>query len=371
MTRRIDTIRLGDIIVVKDETNEDRLELPMIGINRDKEFMPTVANVSEVDIRKYKIVRPGYFVFSGMQTGRDVCIRLALYTDNNPSLISPAYTTFTVDETKGVFSEFLFMYFNRSEMDRYGWFISDSSVRSNLDWPRFLDIRIPKPSIDEQRQFIQVWYQIQKMKEYNGALAEPLFNLCQSKIQELKHNTPKIALSECIEQCDQRNDDDRLGVDELRGVNSEGVFDSTRAKTDGLDFHNYKVVKPEDFAYNPSRINLGSIAKCQQECIVSPMYVVFRIKKESQDILLADYLNIWFRRGEFQRSTLFYASGSVRDTFSFAEMQRVLIPLPAIEVQKAIVDVFNCAQEAKHISEEADMLSRDVCPALMQKVINS
>lgn len=365
------SISLGELIIVRDEVNKHDLDLPVIGINRDKEFMPTVANVTEVDTKKYKIVRKGDFVFSGMQTGRDVCIRIGLYTEDHPSLISPAYTTFTIDESKGVLSEFFFMYFNRFEMDRYGWFISDSSVRSNLDWPRFLEIIIPKPDVNEQRNYVAIWNDLRRMKEDNHALASPLFQLCQSKIQELKHELEPIELGPYIRQCDARNDEEIYGVEYLRGVTSDGVFDKSKAKTDGLTFNNYKIVNNGDFAYNPSRINLGSIAKCEEICIISPMYVVFRLNDRGTDAILPEYLNIWFRRSEFQRSTLFYASGSVRDTFSFTEMQRVRIPIPDKSVQQAIVDIFNCAQEANRISNEADKLSRDICPALMQKAIDS
>ena len=53
------------------------------------------------------------------------------------------------------------------------------------------------------------------------------------------------------------------------------------------------------------------------------------------------------------------------------EMCNVKIPLPPIEVQQAIVNIYKCANEAKQIAEEADWLSREVCPALLQHVIHS
>ena len=79
-----------------------------------------------------------------------------------------------------------------------------------------------------------------------------------------------------IRESNTRNDS--LSVTEVQGVESSGNFSETRANTVGLDFHNYKIVRPYQFAYNPSRINLGSIAmreESQGECIVSPMYIVF------------------------------------------------------------------------------------------------
>lgn len=361
--------RIGDYIEWCDERNTAGRNYPVIGINRDKTFMPTVANLDGVDITKYKIVSKGMFVFSGMQTGRDICIRIGLYDKAQPALISPAYTTFFINKENDVLPEYFFMYFNREESDRYGWFISDSSVRANLDWPRFLDIEIPLPSVAEQQKVVNAWRAFREIKEQNEAKAAPLMQLCQSYIQELKHKYPMRKIGAYIEECNLRNDEAKYNALQLKGVTSDGVFDVTKAKVQDLDFSNYKVVKKNDFAYNPSRINIGSIALSTADvCIISPMYIVFHV---SEDIIIPEYLALWFRRTEFQRSTLFFASGSVRDTFGYKEMCNVKIPLPPIEVQQAIVNIYKCANEAKQIAEEADWLSRKVCPALLQHVIHS
>lgn len=98
--------RLGDYIEQCDERNTAGSNYPVIGINRDKTFMPTVANLDGVDIAKYKIVSKGMFVFSGMQTGRDICIRIGLYDKDQPALISPAYTTFFINKENNVLPEY-------------------------------------------------------------------------------------------------------------------------------------------------------------------------------------------------------------------------------------------------------------------------
>lgn len=265
--------------------------------------------------------------------------------------------------------EYFFIYFNRAESDRYGWFISDSSVRANLDWPRFLDIEIPLPSVTEQQKVVNAWRAFREIKEQNEAKAAPLMQVCQSYIQELKQKYPLQEIGSYIEECNERNHRTEYDALHLKGVTSDGVFDTTKAKIQDLDFSNYKIVKKNDFAYNPSRINIGSIALFTADsCIVSPMYIVFHI---NEDIIVPEYLAMWFRRSEFQRSTLFFASGSVRDTFGYKEMCNVKIPLPPIDIQQAIVNIYKCANEAKQIAEEADRLSREVCPALLQHVIRS
>jgi type I restriction enzyme S subunit len=97
------------------------------------------------------------------------------------------------------------------------------------------------------------------------------------------------------------------------------------------------------------------------------MYIVFKLLSE---LILPDYLQILFSRKEFQRSTLFYAMGSVRDTFDFNLMKEVKVPLPPHNVQQAIVDIYICAEEAKKIANDAREKMKNLCPALVQRAIN-
>ena len=365
----VSKVKLSEIVSVFDKRNTEGKALPVYGINKDNEFMPTVANLEGVDTSKYKILTKGVFAFNGMHVGRDIAIPIGKYNFDSDALISPAYTTFTINKNHNLLVEYFEVIIRVDEFDRLAWFYCDSSVRGGLDWKRFLDIEIPLPSLSEQQKVVNAWKAFREIKEQNEAKAAPLMQLCQSYIQELKHKYPAQEIGPYIEECNERNVDGKYGVEELRGVTSEGIFDTSKAKTDGLNFLPYKVVHNGEFAYNPSRINLGSIAMLDEEIsIISPMYIVFKLN--SQEIH-PQYLSIWFRRTEFQRSTLFYASGSVRDTFDINEMRRVRIPLPPLDVQRAIVNIYKCANEAKQIAAEADRLSREVCPALLQHVINS
>ena len=375
-SRRLDmsqnkTIKIGELIKVRDEVNKTDLNLPVIGINREKTFMPTVANISEIDTRKYKVVRKGDFVFSGMQTGRDVCIRIGLYSEEQPSLMSPAYTTFIVDETKGILSEFFFMYFNRFEMDRYGWFISDSSVRSNLDWSRFLEIEIPRVDVDEQRKCIELWKSLCAIKEENEALAAPLFQLCQSKIQDLRHNAPMIPLGDFIKRVDERNSDNSIKA--VKGMSVTKEYREPTSKVNREELANYKIVRHNQFGFiqttNNEKCLVAVLSKFKDPIVISSVNEVFEIKDTEK--LNPDYLQIWFNRKETDRYARFHSWGSARETFTFEDMRRFKVPVPDIEIQRAVAHVFNCAQEATRIAAEADKLSREICPALMQKAIHS
>lgn len=174
---------IGNFISPFDIRNKEKKDFPILGINKEKRFMPTVANTKGLDTSKYKVIRKGQFVFSGMQTGRDVCIRIALYDDDDPALLSPAYSTFTVN-SNNLLPEFLFMCFKRSEMDRYGWFISDSSVRSNLDWTRFLDIEIPLPSLEQQEAIVSLYKCASKSRKIAEQARKLSYEVCPALMQK-------------------------------------------------------------------------------------------------------------------------------------------------------------------------------------------
>lgn len=360
--------KIDSFIILVDERNKDNHDYPVLGINKDKTFMPTAANMEGIDTCKYKVVKKGTFVFSGMQTGRDMCIRIGLYDKDIPALISPAYTTFVLDETKGVLPEYFFLTFNREESDRYGAFISDSSVRANLDWNRFLDIEIPLPSLAEQQKVVNAWRALREIKEQNEAVAAPLMQVCQSYIQELKHKYESVEIGPYIEEVDERNSD--LIIKLSQGIANTKVFQdpkqvSENSKSDKIVRHGY-------FGYNRATTRNGekiSIAYREgEDCTVSSAYGVFRII--DKNVLSPHFLWMWVSRPEFDRYARYMSKGSAHEFFDMDEMKRVRIPLPPLSVQQAIVNIYNCANEAKRIAAEADRMSREVCPALIQHVIH-
>ena len=174
---------IGKYIEEYDERNSDGKKYPFYGINKDKTFMHTVADTNNLDNSKYKVVNKGNFVFSGMQTGRDICIRIALYSGNEPIIISPAYTTFKIKDCKRILPQYLFVQFKRYEMDRYGWFLSDGSIRSNLDWDRFCDIKIPLPPLEVQQSIVDLYKCLEEAKKIASEAREKLKTLCPALVQ--------------------------------------------------------------------------------------------------------------------------------------------------------------------------------------------
>lgn len=367
-------VRIGDYIEQRDERNTADSNYPVIGINRDKTFMPTVANLNGVDIAKYKIITKGMFVFSGMQTGRDICIRIGLYDKEQPALISPAYTTFVINDDKEVLPEYFFMYFNRDESDRYGWFISDSSVRANLDWPRFLDIEIPIPSsVAEQQKVVNAWKIFREIKEQNEAKTAPLMQVCQSYLQKAKkNNIGKYRIGNAIKVVDTIN---KEGYSyEVLGLNNNKAFMPTVASMDTINTQKYKVIRKGEFAFSgmqTGRDKCIRIALYDKDipALISPAYTTFAL--DENEPILSEYFMMIFKNPEMDRLGWFYSDSSVRANLDWNRFVDIEIPKFSIELQRAIVNIYKCANEAKQIAEEADRLSREVCPALLQHVIHS
>ena len=364
-------VRLGELIEEIDNPNIEDASFPFVGININKEFMNSVANTDTVDRRKYKIITKGQFVFSGMQTGRDKCIRIGLYGKETPALLSPAYTTFKVKDSYSniLIPEYLFLNFRREEMDRLGWFFSDASIRSNLDWDRFCDIVLPLPPISYQRQLVGIYKGLTSVIEENEALLEPLNAACQAYIVDCKEKYKAVRIGELVELSDERNTDGQYTVGDVVGISIEKKIIPTKANMDGVSLSSYKVLNPKGFCYvtvtsrNGDKISLALNNSCNTY-IVSSSYIVFQVKDMS--LLLPEFLFLLFNRPEFDRYSRYNSWGSARETFDWEEMQRLELPLPPLAVQRSIVSLYHCAEESRRLISEAREQLRQLCPALVQ-----
>lgn len=361
--------RLGDYIQLVDNRNKDLKVTNLLGINITKNFMPSVANVSGTDLSKYKIIEKGQFAYSAMQVGRDETIRLALYTDDEPSIISPAYLVIESKDEDELIPEYMMMWFQRPESDRYGWFISDSSVRASLEWERFCEIEIPIPDITQQRKYVALYKGLlTNQKVYENSL-EDLQLICDTYIEDLIKKEPLKRLGAYIQQSDERNRD--LQVSFLQGVSTSKVLIETKANTSGVNFSNYKVVRTGEFVYVADTSRRGDkialAMNSAEPCIVSAIYTVFKVIKPEE--LLPEYLYLYFQRTEFDRYARFNSWGSARETFDWADMCDVKLPIPSIEKQEAIVTIYHTLETRKRINEQLKESIKPLCPVLMKGVV--
>lgn len=162
-----------------------------------------------------------------------------------------------------------------------------------------------------------------------------------SKKEVLFHNVSKIRLGDYITRSTINNNNLKYGVELIEGVTNEGQFAAPKGNPVDVDLKPYKIVKNGAFVYNPSRLNLGSIAyRTDGLCIVSHLYVVFYLNEDGKKRIDPEYLFIYFRREEFYREVTFRNFGSQRPEFNYYDMSDILIPLPDISVQQKYVNIY-------------------------------
>ena len=192
-------------------------------------------------------------------------------------------------------------------------------------------------------------------------------------LTQLSNNSayPFVEIGKYIEPFDERNFDDLYDKDSVVGLSTSKELIKTKANLEGTSVSSYKLFKPQMLAYVPDtsrrgdKVSLG-MNKTNQTYLLSSISEIFRCNEG----LLPEFLYMWLIRTEFDRYARYHSWGTTRETFSFDEMKKVKIPLPPTNIQEAIVNIYHCAEEAKRIAEEAEKLSKDICPALMQHLIH-
>lgn len=344
------------------------------GVSINKEFIESKANMEGVSLTPYKLVRPNEFCFVTITSRNGEKISLAQNTSDETYIVSSSYIVFKVNDEKELLPDFLYLILSRPEFDRYARFNSWGSAREAFTFDSMELTEVCIPSLSEQQKVVNAWKAFRKIKEQNEAKAAPLMQLCQSYIQELKHKYPAQEIGPYIEEYDLRNKELYYNIDDVRGISIEKKIIDTKANMDGVSLSPYKIFKSGTFCYvtitsrNGDKITLSLNPDCR-DYIVSSSYITFDVK--NSDVILPEFLYLWFCRPEFDRYARFNSWGSAREAFSFDDMKRTEVPIPPLDVQRAIVNIYKCANEAKQIAAEADRLSREVCPALLQHVINS
>lgn len=358
--------KLGELIEQSDFRNSDKsLSVDDVrGISTGKEFIETKANMDGVSVLSYKIVDEDEFAYVADTSRRGEKIALAYNSNEGKIIVSSIYTVFFVTRKDLLLSDYLFMYFNRPEFDRYSRFNSWGSARETFSWDDMCDMDIELPPIEIQQKYVDVYNaMLANQQSYERGL-DDLKLTCDAYIENLRRKTPCQAIGPYIDFANESNSE--YVYTHVQGVESSGSFMDTRANMQGVDIGKYTVVHKGNIAYNPSRINIGSIAiyTGDEPCVVSPMYSVFKVI--DTDKILPEYLMLWFGRTEFQRYTWYYAAGSVRDTFDFNLMQEVKFPIPSIETQKDIVDILTAYNTRKEINEKLKSQIKNICPILIK-----
>ena len=370
-------VRLGDYIERSMLNNSDlKYGTEYIeGVSSNGEFTKTKANLIDINLKPYKLVNNGDFVYNPSRFN----IGSIAYRTQGFCIVSHLYVVFHLNE-KGkevLIPEFLYMYIYRKEFFRMIDYLNFGSQRPEFNFFELSDIHIPLPPIEVQQELVDTYKGLTSLAEQNEALIEPLSKACEAFIADCNVKYPKVKLSngqeDYIELCDERNVEGLYTLDDVRGISIQKNLIPTKADMKDVSIAPYKLIKPREFSYVTVTSRNGgkiSLAMNNTDCtyIVSSSYITFRSKDTTT--LMPEYLYLLLSRSEFDRYARFNSWGSARETFDWSEMCRVEIPLPPIEVQQSIVNIYHCMEEAKSIAAEAREKLKTLCPALIQRAAN-
>ncbi len=172
--------RLGDYIQELKVRNTEEKAEQLLGINIDKFFMPSVANVVGTDLSVYKLVRKNQFACNRMHVGRDYRLPISMSKSDEEFMVSPAYDVFEIKDTEVLEPEFLMMWFTRREFDRNAWFYTDADVRGGLNWKALCDMQLPILTITKQKEIVKEYNVIQNRIALNQQLIQKLEETAQA-----------------------------------------------------------------------------------------------------------------------------------------------------------------------------------------------
>lgn len=359
--------KLGELIEQSDFRNSDKsLSVDDVrGISTGKEFIETKANMDGVSVLSYKIVDEDEFAYVADTSRRGEKIALAYNSNEGKIIVSSIYTVFFVTRKDLLLSDYLFMYFNRPEFDRYSRFNSWGSARETFSWDDMCDMDIELPPIEIQQKYVDVYNaMLANQQSYERGL-DDLKLTCDAYIEELRRKLPCEPIGPYIERHDVRNGPN--GTKNVMGVSTTKEFREPTSKVNRNELSNYKVVKPRQISFvqttHNEKVFCNAFNNTNEDIVVTSVNEVFSTK---EDKLLPEYLVIFFNRTEFDRYARFHSWGSARETFTWDDLVKVEIPIANITTQKSIVNIYTAYKERKEINEKLKSQIKNICSILIK-----
>lgn len=367
-------VRLGDYIDRSMVNNSDLKygSEHIEGVTSKGEFAPTKAQTIDINLKPYKLVNNGDFVYNPSRFN----IGSIAYRKQGFCIVSHLYVVFKLTEygKKYFHPEFLYMYIYRKEFFRMIDYLNFGSQRPEFNFFELSDIMVPLPPIEVQRELVDTYNGLKSLVEQNEALIPRLSAACQAYIVDCRAKYPSVSIGEYIEVDEEQNiNDEDLP---FMGINIQKEFMPTNANTDGLKKNKYLIMRKGRFVFSGMQtgrdiaIRVG-LYNSDKPALISPAYITFSVSKDKKDRILPEYLNLQFKRSESDRLGWFYSDGSIRSNLDWDRFCEFQIPLPPIDVQQAIVDVYHCMERAKQIATTAREKLKTLCPALVQRAAHS
>lgn len=363
--------KLGQLLELATETNSEiRYKVDDVrGMTITKEIIPTKANVKDTDLSKFLVVHPHEFIFNPRTHGKK--IGFGYNNSEDTFLISWNNIAFRVSEegNRMVLPEYLFLHFNRSEWDREACFRSWGSSTEVFSWDALCDMALELPPLSIQQKYVDIYNaMVANQQAYERGL-EDLKLTCDGYIEDLRRKMPCEKIGKYIELTELTNENSQYGIDDVMGISIEKKLIRTKADMKDVNLAPYLLIQPNEFAYvTVTSRNGGKISIALNDTgrthICSSSYVVFRSKNIEE--LLPQYLMLFLSRNEFNRYARFHSWGSARENFNWEDMCDVQIPIPGIEVQKSIAEMYTVYNARKKINEQLKAQIKNICPILIR-----
>ena len=360
--------KLGDLIYEIHRFNstlEYGLEY-VRGISNSKEITKTKADVDETVIHKFYVIYPGEFIYNPRTTRMGDKVGLGYNNTSIPLLFTFNNIAFGIKESARniLLPDYLYIYFNRSEFDRYAIVYSWGSATELFTFEEMCDIDIEVPDLPTQQKYVDIYNaMVANQQSYERGL-DDLKLVCDGYIEDLRQKMPCEKIGPYICACNEKNDNNAITL--FQGVNVDHIF--TNPKRVAEDSENGSIVRTGQFAFNKvmkaHNTKLPIALREGPDCVVSNSYQVFEVTDKNK--LLPKYLLLWMNRAETQRYAGFISFGTTRDIFSFEDMGEISIPLPDVSIQQSIVNVFSVYQQRCEINEQLKTQIKNICPILIK-----
>lgn len=166
--------RLGDYIHKVDERNKQN-NSNLLGLSMTKKYRKSTSNIVGTDLSAYKIMRKDRFVCDFMSVIRVYKLPVVLHKTEDIAIVSPAYTTFEVNDSSILLPDYLMLWFRREEFDRYAFFKCDSAIRGGFGWDELCNVELPIPTLQKQKEIVDAYEaiesRIQLKRQINDNLA--------------------------------------------------------------------------------------------------------------------------------------------------------------------------------------------------------
>lgn len=365
----LNKIRLGDYIIRSTQNNRDlKYGVELIsGVTSQGVFAIPKGDPIDVNLKPYKIVNNGAFVYNPTRLD----LGSIAYRTDGLCIVSHLYMVFYLtEEGKRIIDPtWLYIYFRRNEFLREVTFRNFGSQRPEFNFEDMSDIIIPLPDLPTQQKYVDIYNSmVANQQAYERGL-EDLKLTCDGYIEDLRRKIPCEKIGKYIELTELTNENSQYGIDDVMGISIEKKLIRTKADMKDVNLAPYLLIQPNEFAYvtvtsrNGGKISIA-LNDSDKTYICSSSYVVFRSRNIEE--LFPQYLMLFFSRNEFNRYSRFHSWGSAREAFDWDAMCDVQIPIPDIEIQKSIAEMYTVYNKRKKINEQLKAQIKNICPILIR-----